>query len=153
MTWTNMDLRITKLEQARMSSVQPSQYDPGMMGWRQNPLDGKDHGQSTLAQGSAAIQDVVYQLEHPPLWVINAFEQQVAWYCGAHQPERLWSSTSLTDKPSEQLPGHVTPKMLRVLCHIYELHRRYPQNPLLPVELGVCATVWLITLLPVELAA
>ena len=100
-------------------------FDPTQMG-----LDGMDQSHSTLARGSAAIQDVVFQLEHHPLVVISAFEKQVARDCGALQPWQPWSTSALADKTIEKLQGHVTlKKMLRVLSHIYELHRRYPQNP------------------------
>ena len=100
-------------------------FDPTAMS-----LEGMDQSQSALARGSAAVQDVVFQLEHHPLTVINAFERQAARDCGAFQPWQPWSVSSLADKTIDKLQGHITlKKMLRVLSHIYELHRRYPQNP------------------------
>ena len=100
-------------------------WDPMQMA-----TEGLDPGQSTLARGSAAIQEVVFQLENHPVGLITAFEKQVARDCGALHPWQPWSTSILVDKHLERMTGHVTmKKMLRVLSHIYELHRRYPNHP------------------------
>jgi len=103
------------------------------MPWPDNhviTLEGLETSTTTMARGSAAVQDVVNTLEQNPLAIITQFERHAARECGAISPWQAWSTSELSDRAIEKLQGHVTlKKCLRMMAHVYELHRRYPANP------------------------
>ena len=76
---------------------------------------------------------MVQQMETSPSLLIQSFERQIARDCGALHPWQPWSTSALADRTIDKLTGHITlKKMLRILSHAYELHRRYPQHPDFP---------------------
>ena len=93
-------------------------------------LDGLDGSSQTMARGSAAVQDIVNLVEHNPLAVIQNFETVIARESGAIMPWQTWSTSDHARNTMSRVTGHVTlKKMLSILAHSYELHRRYPHNP------------------------
>jgi len=93
-------------------------------------LEGLETSTTTMARGSAAVQDVVNTVEHNPLAIIAQFEQHAAREAGAFHPWQTWSTTDLTDRAIDKMQGQITlKKCMRMMGHMYELHRRYPANP------------------------
>ena len=93
-------------------------------------LDGMDGSTQTMARGSAAVQDIVNLVEHNPLAIIQNFEMVIARETGAVMPWQTWSTSEHARLTMSRVQGHVTlKKMLTILAHTYELHRRYPQQP------------------------
>ena len=93
-------------------------------------LDGAETDYSRIANGSAAVQEIVNTLEYNPFAVVESFEGRVRREEGALEPGVTWKVTDNAERSIERVDGHVSLKKgVSILAHAYDLCRRYPQNP------------------------
>ena len=137
-------LLVTKLEQGPSSSVPTTMYAPHPHLSAAGPPPGLGHtmgpgsltaehlesSTSSMARGSAAVQEAVNTLEHQPHAIIGNFEKQTAQELGVLHAGLAWSRSQAADRQIERMTGHVTmQKLLRIWGYNYELMRRHPTDP------------------------